>query len=130
MFICVSNCPGQCSFGRGLELTGCNWNLTYGEQDTHLSGTKDPTWQLSSGQTSYFRGGPPTDASGDRDGITAFDDSKKVKYEYLLKFPGGYLLMETSGKGNGMMDTYELPSGMLNATLPEGRCVVFQQVKN
>lgn len=37
---------------------------------------------------------------------------------------GGYLLMETSPKG--VIDIIQLPSTMLNATMPEGRCVVFQ----
>lgn len=34
--------------------------------------------------------------------------------------------METSPKGNAMIDVFQLPSVMLNATMPEGRCVVFQ----
>ncbi|KAK4015400.1 hypothetical protein OUZ56_030380 [Daphnia magna] len=94
--------PSQCSFGRGHELTGCDWNLTdvesVGSIDSHV-----PAWQLSSGRTSYFRGGPSTDASGDQD--------------------GGYLLMDTL---RGVAETIKLSSMMINATLPEGRCVVFQ----
>ena len=39
------------------------------------------------------------------------------------------MLLETS-KGSGALDAYELPSVMLNATLPEGRCVVFQYVSH
>ena len=58
---------GQCSFGRGRELTVCHWNMTdlesVGSIESHV-----PAWQLSSGRMSYFRGGPATDASGDQDG--------------------------------------------------------------
>nr|CAH0101640.1 unnamed protein product [Daphnia galeata] len=94
--------PSQCSFGRGRELTGCHWNMTDLESVGSIE-SRVPAWQLSSGRMSYFRGGPATDASGDQD--------------------GGYLLMETS---RGTTETFKLSSIMINATLPEGRCVVFQ----
>jgi hypothetical protein len=87
-----------------------------------------PAWQLSSGRMSYFRGGPATDASGDQDGNTSRLRMISLGYKWINHYywtVGGYLLMETS---RGTTETFKLSSIMINATLPEGRCVVFQWV--
>ena len=61
----VHSLTGQCTFGRGKDLSAfkCEWQM----DTARLSGA--PKWQLSSGKSAYFNGGPPADASGDQGAI-------------------------------------------------------------
>ena len=115
----IDSWSGQCSFGRDRDLFSCGWTD---------AGSPSMRWQLSSGRGAYFRGGPPADAYGDKDGISLSASRQAsiliVIYEHIW---GGYILTETSrGASAGAM----LSSSIQNGTLPDGRCIVFQYAIN